>query len=380
MSWATPLTGLPHLSDEAVAAFADGVLSGSARTRAQSHMSGCAECSEAVVGQRAARAALRSALTPSLPSGLLERLRELPSTAELPTSHIAAALSADGQPLFAAFGATPAHEDDLIPADEPGFDPSPSGRLSSGRLSSGRLSSGRLSSGRLSLGRLSSGRSVLNGSAGQSVSAETGPGRAQAAPPPLAPTPAVDATTRSGRSPFGGAWLDGAGFGASFGGTPSGRSTFGDGAFGDASFGNGVFGDASFGDAPFGAVRSSGALLDASSPQPVPAPPRAAHPAASRPTSWIPSWPMHPAASRPMHPAASRRWASRRLGLSTVAAAAVAVGVLASTAASAGGVTPAGSEHPAVRQVSPAAPGGVSVPAPQAPHMNVVSFFANPVK
>jgi anti-sigma factor RsiW len=104
MSWTSPLTALSHLSDEAVAAFADGVLSDTARQRAQSHMAGCTECSDAVYGQRAARAALRSALRPRLPDGLFERLRELPITAELPFIKCPAALSAEGQPLFATAG------------------------------------------------------------------------------------------------------------------------------------------------------------------------------------------------------------------------------------------------------------------------------------
>ena len=103
MSWTTPLTALPHLSDEAVAAFADGVLSGQARQRAQSHMAGCGECSDAVYGQRSASAMLRSASAPRAPSGLLDRLRELPITAELPTVQFPSGLSADGQPVFAAF-------------------------------------------------------------------------------------------------------------------------------------------------------------------------------------------------------------------------------------------------------------------------------------
>lgn len=105
MSWTSPITALSHLSDEAVAAFADGVLGDTARQRAQSHMAGCAECSDAVYGQRAARAALRSALSPRLPAGLFERLRELPITAELPLIQLPAALSAEGQPLFASTGA-----------------------------------------------------------------------------------------------------------------------------------------------------------------------------------------------------------------------------------------------------------------------------------
>jgi hypothetical protein len=102
MSWSSPLTALSHLSDEAVAAFADGVLGDTARQRAQSHMAGCAECSEAVYGQRAARAALRSALTPRLPAGLFERLRELPITAELPPVLFPSVVSADGQAFYAA--------------------------------------------------------------------------------------------------------------------------------------------------------------------------------------------------------------------------------------------------------------------------------------
>jgi hypothetical protein len=114
MSWTSPLTALSHLSDEAVAAFADGVLSDTARQRAQSHMAGCTECSDAVYGQRAARAALRSALRPRLPDGLFERLRELPITAELPLIQCPAAISADGQPLFASAGRV-----EPVPAETP---------------------------------------------------------------------------------------------------------------------------------------------------------------------------------------------------------------------------------------------------------------------
>lgn len=78
-----------HLSDEAVAAFADGVLGGHARDRAARHVNACAECREAVKIQREAAYALRSAGAPSLPSGLLDRLRTVPMTtplATLPTS------------------------------------------------------------------------------------------------------------------------------------------------------------------------------------------------------------------------------------------------------------------------------------------------------
>jgi hypothetical protein len=122
MSWTSPITALSHLSDEAVAAFADGVLSDTARQRAQSHMAGCAECSEAVYGQRAARAALRSALSPRLPAGLFERLRELPITAELPLV-LPAALSADGRPLFAPAAPRDAVATELIAVEPVAVEP-----------------------------------------------------------------------------------------------------------------------------------------------------------------------------------------------------------------------------------------------------------------
>ncbi len=93
-----------HLSDEAVAAFADGVLREGARTRAEQHLSGCTECREAVRDQRAASAALRAAPLPCLPIGLADRLRNLPTTTSVPPSPFTpAALTPDNQPLFAAF-------------------------------------------------------------------------------------------------------------------------------------------------------------------------------------------------------------------------------------------------------------------------------------
>lgn len=93
-----------HLSDEAVAAFADGVLRDGARTRAEQHLSGCAECREAVRDQRAASAVLRAAPLPCLPIGLADRLRNLPATTSVPPSPFTpAAMTPDSQPLFAAF-------------------------------------------------------------------------------------------------------------------------------------------------------------------------------------------------------------------------------------------------------------------------------------
>jgi len=98
------LPSLPaqHLSDEAVAAFADGALGSSARHRAARHLAECAECSNAVAVQREAVWALRSAVAPSLPCGLLDRLRAVPSTT--PLNQRPLALDPDGSAVFAAFG------------------------------------------------------------------------------------------------------------------------------------------------------------------------------------------------------------------------------------------------------------------------------------
>ncbi|MDQ2750011.1 MAG: hypothetical protein ABI775_13750 [Pseudonocardiales bacterium] len=94
-----------HLSDEAVAAFADGVLCGAARERASKHSAGCPECAYAVAVQREAVWALRAAPAPPLPSGLLDRLRSVPATT--PISVVPTAIGPDGSAMFAAFG-TPA--------------------------------------------------------------------------------------------------------------------------------------------------------------------------------------------------------------------------------------------------------------------------------
>jgi anti-sigma factor RsiW len=96
-----------HLSDEAVAAFADGVLSGHARDRASKHAAGCPECAYAVAIQREAVWALRAAPAPPLPSGLLDRLRSVPTTT--PINVVPTTIGPDGSAMFAAFGTmTPA--------------------------------------------------------------------------------------------------------------------------------------------------------------------------------------------------------------------------------------------------------------------------------
>jgi anti-sigma factor RsiW len=95
--------GGQHLSDEATAAFADDVLSGSARDRARRHTAACAECNHAVVEQRAAIWALRSAPAPALPLGLLDRLRDVP--ASTPIRRLPTVVDERGTTMFATFAA-----------------------------------------------------------------------------------------------------------------------------------------------------------------------------------------------------------------------------------------------------------------------------------
>jgi hypothetical protein len=90
-----------HLSDEAVAAFADGVLTGHARERATRHTNACAECRQAVKGQREAAWALRSAVAPALPTSLLERLRTVPLTTPITT--LPTVVAADGSTMLSTF-------------------------------------------------------------------------------------------------------------------------------------------------------------------------------------------------------------------------------------------------------------------------------------
>ena len=95
---------LPHLSADAVAAFADGVLSGNAATRARKHCAECSECAAAVRAQREAAFILRTAPTPSLPSGLLDRLAGLPMSTSLPppAGGLPIVIGPDGAPVIAA--------------------------------------------------------------------------------------------------------------------------------------------------------------------------------------------------------------------------------------------------------------------------------------
>jgi Putative zinc-finger len=101
-----------HLSDEAVAAFADGVLTGHARERAARHVDACAECRQAVKIQREAAWALRSATSPTLPTELVDRLRTVPLTTPLPT--LPAAVDSDGTPLLSAMAPMAAFVPDAV--------------------------------------------------------------------------------------------------------------------------------------------------------------------------------------------------------------------------------------------------------------------------
>jgi hypothetical protein len=102
-----------HLSDEAVAAYADGVLSGHARDRAARHINDCAECRQAVRVQREAAFALRAAPAPDLPSSLLDRLRTVPQTTPITT--LPTAVAPDGSTMLATFAPMAA----LVPSETP---------------------------------------------------------------------------------------------------------------------------------------------------------------------------------------------------------------------------------------------------------------------
>jgi hypothetical protein len=104
--------GLPHLSEDAVAAFADGVLSAAAASRARRHCAECAECADAVRGQRETAMLLRAAQAPALPSGLLDRLTGVPMSTPLPPpcGGLPTVLGADGIAMFVAHDVRRANE------------------------------------------------------------------------------------------------------------------------------------------------------------------------------------------------------------------------------------------------------------------------------
>jgi hypothetical protein len=113
-----------HLSDEAVAAHADGVLRGHARDRAAKHIDSCTECRTAVRGQREAALALRTACAPAPPSALIDKLRTVPLTTPIPTPPTS--IAPDGTTMLSTF------------AQMAAFAPSPAPRPSRARRILGR--------------------------------------------------------------------------------------------------------------------------------------------------------------------------------------------------------------------------------------------------
>jgi anti-sigma factor RsiW len=101
-----PDWGQDHLSVEAVAAYVDDELAEGPRDRATRHLSACPDCAAQVFDQGQARAALRSAACPSMPSTLLSSLQSIPRDAELPPPPPGLAVTADGQ-LVSMLGALP---------------------------------------------------------------------------------------------------------------------------------------------------------------------------------------------------------------------------------------------------------------------------------
>jgi len=93
----SPDWGQAHLTLDAIVAYVDDELSPVAHARAQAHLECCGECRAEVVAQRQARAALRGAGGPSLPSSLLHSLRSIPVEAELPPMPPGLGVTAEGQ-------------------------------------------------------------------------------------------------------------------------------------------------------------------------------------------------------------------------------------------------------------------------------------------
>ena len=96
-SLSSPDWGQAHLTLDAIVAYVDDELSAGAHARAEAHLRCCGECRTEVVAQRQARAALRDAGGPCLPSNLLRSLRSIPVETELPPMPPGLGVTADGQ-------------------------------------------------------------------------------------------------------------------------------------------------------------------------------------------------------------------------------------------------------------------------------------------
>jgi anti-sigma factor RsiW len=95
-----PDWGEDHLTLDAVVAYVDDELGPGPYGRARRHVANCDECRAQVAAQRQARAALRTADGPRLPSSLLSALRSIPEHADLPAAPADLAVSPDGQLVY----------------------------------------------------------------------------------------------------------------------------------------------------------------------------------------------------------------------------------------------------------------------------------------
>jgi anti-sigma factor RsiW len=97
ISVTAPDWGQDHLSLDAIVAYVDDELAHGPHLRATQHLAQCAECAAQVVAQGQARAALRTAECPSLPSSLLSSLRSIPQDTDIPGPPTDLAVTSDGQ-------------------------------------------------------------------------------------------------------------------------------------------------------------------------------------------------------------------------------------------------------------------------------------------
>ena len=97
ISVTAPDWGQDHLSPEAIVAFVDGELAAGPTPGPPSTCGQCPECAAQVYAQGQARAALRAADGPCLPSALLSTLRAIPQDADLPGPPPGLAMTADGE-------------------------------------------------------------------------------------------------------------------------------------------------------------------------------------------------------------------------------------------------------------------------------------------
>jgi anti-sigma factor RsiW len=100
ISVTAPDWGEDHLTLDAIVAYVDDELGPGPFSRATRHVAHCDECRAQVAAQRQARAALRTAGGPRLPSSLLSALRSIPEHADLPGAPADLAVSPEGQLVY----------------------------------------------------------------------------------------------------------------------------------------------------------------------------------------------------------------------------------------------------------------------------------------